>query len=80
MRKVKLSINDVIENIKALKGENVYMEIQKGRNKIEKYSGVIENVYPSIFVVKSHGDSNNKAISYSYSDVLCGDVIVQKQA
>lgn len=80
MRKVKQSINDVIESIKALQGEHVCMEIQKGRNRVEKYNGVIESVYPSIFVVKANSGSSQKAVSYSYSDVLCGDVTVQKQA
>jgi len=80
LRKVESDIRDIIEKIKTLKGENVKMEIQKGRNKIEKYCGVIESVYPSIFTVKLTGEyiNNKSSVSYSYSEVLCGDVVVEK--
>ena len=79
MRKVEMDIRDIILKIKALKGENVQMEVQKGRNKIEKYKGVIESVYPSIFTVKLIDDMGLKnSLSYSYTEVLCGDVVVEK--
>jgi uncharacterized protein Veg len=52
------------------------MEINKGRRKIEKYQGVIENVYPSIFTVNVGGGKN--PLSYSYTEVLCGDVVINK--
>lgn len=79
MRKVDFDIKSVIEEIKRLKGESVNMEIAKGRNRIEKYTGVIESVYPSIFTVKVDDDKNQLSVSYSYSDVLCGDVVIQKR-
>ena len=49
------------------------MEINRGRKKIEKYQGIIENIYPSIFTVNI-GDGKN-TLSYSYSEVVCGDVV-----
>ena len=79
MRKVELDIKEIISKIRNLKGENVTMEVQKGRNKIERYKGIIESVYPSIFTVKlDTSDGNISSISYSYSEVLCGDVVVEK--
>ena len=80
MRKVELDIRSIIEKIKNLKGESVDMEVAKGRNKIEKYTGIIESVYPSIFTVKIDNPKNNTSLSYSYSEVLCGDVIVEKRS
>ena len=38
-----------------------------------KYTATIENIYPSIFTVRSVDDNKN-AYSYSYADVLCGAV------
>ena len=74
-----MDIRQIIDKIKSLKGENVTMEVQKGRNRIEKYQGIIESVYPSIFTVKLDGESAKKSsLSYSYSEVLCGDVRVKK--
>lgn len=76
MRKVNSNVSTVIEEIEKLKGESIYMEINKGRKKIEKYQGIIENTYPSIFTVNI-GDGKN-AMSYSYTEVLCGDVVIQR--
>ena len=76
MRKVNSNVSAVIEEIERLKGSNISMEINKGRRKIEKYQGIIENVYPSIFTVNI-GDGKNP-LSYSYTEVLCGDVVITK--
>lgn len=79
MRKVEMDIKSIIDKIKDLKGESVDMEVIKGRNRIEKYSGIIESVYPSIFTVKIDNPKNNSSMSYSYSEVLCGDVVIEKR-
>lgn len=76
MRKVNHSVSTVIEEIEKLKGSSISMEINKGRKKIERYQGIIENVYPSIFTVNI-GDGKNP-LSYSYTEVLCGDVVINK--
>ena len=46
----------------------------KGRNKIVKLSAIIDQVYPSMFVIKPMDMVDLDRKSYSYSDVLCGDV------
>ena len=76
MRKVSSNVLTVIQEIEKLKGENIWMEINKGRKKIEKYQGVIENTYTSIFTVNVGGGKN--PLSYSYTEVLCGDVVINK--
>lgn len=76
MRKVSSNVLTVIQEIEKLKGENICMEINKGRKKIEKYQGVIENTYTSIFTVNVGGGKN--PLSYSYTEVLCGDVVINK--
>ena len=60
--------------IAARKGKNVEMQINHGRKKIKTYSGVIEDAYHSVFVVKLNNALANGKVSYSYSDILCGDV------
>ncbi len=76
MRRVEHNVMSVIEEIERLKGASISMEINKGRKKIEKYQGIIENVYPSIFTVNI-GDGKNP-LSYSYTEVLCGDVVISE--
>ena len=76
MRKVNINVFNVIKEIEKLKGENISMEVNKGRKKIEKYQGVIENIYPSIFTVNI--GEGKSPVSYSYSEILCGNVIITK--
>ncbi|MBO5344941.1 MAG: Veg family protein [Clostridia bacterium] len=76
MRKVGTNVQTVIEEIEKLKGSSISMEINKGRKRIEKYQGIIENVYPSIFTVNVGNGKN--PMSYSYNEVLCGDVVINE--
>ena len=75
MRKIAVNIDDVIKRITMLKGESIKMQVNKGRKKIVKYTGVIENIYPSIFTVRlTDTDAATSCMSYSYAEVLCGNV------
>ena len=78
MRKPTGDIKEVIKQITKLKGETVKMQVNKGRKRIEKYEGIIESVYPSIFTVLVFDPDGEKHYSFSHSEVLCGDVKVQK--
>ncbi len=77
MRKATLSLNEIIEKIKKMQGKDVNMEVNRGRKRIEKYVGVIEKVYPSVFTVAIKSPENQNSQSFSYSDVLCGDVKIK---
>ena len=74
MRKVNTTIEQIIDKIQSLKGQEVDLEVTRGRKKAQKIQGTIESVYPSIFTVKSNLDGVIQSLSYSYADVLCGDV------
>ena len=78
MRKVTADIKQIIKDITALKGKSVKMQVSKGRKRIEKYEGIIESVYPSIFTVLVYDPDGEKHMSYSHSEVLCGDVKISK--
>ena len=78
MRKVTGDIKQIIKDITALKGKSVKMQVSKGRKRIEKYEGIIESVYPSIFTVLVYDPDGEKHMSYSHSEVLCGDVKISK--
>ena len=77
MRKANLKLTDVIEEIKALKGKKIAMSVNRGRKTIESYEGVLEKIYPSVFTVDIFKPDNKGKQSYSYSDVLCGDVVIK---
>ncbi len=79
MRKVDTKIEDIIEKIKSLKGESVDVEVSRGRKKALKFSGMIENIYPSIFTVKAE-EGGQGFFSCSYAEVLCGNVKLEKNS
>ncbi|MBE5746300.1 MAG: hypothetical protein E7359_03330 [Clostridiales bacterium] len=67
-----LTLSEIKEQIDKLKGKNISMLVNRGRKKLEKLEGVIENLYPSVFTVNLI-DGNGVA-TYSYTEVLCGHV------
>ncbi|MBQ7453197.1 MAG: Veg family protein [Clostridia bacterium] len=79
MRKVEVDLKEITEKIKSLKGESVKMHVSKGRRHVEKFTGKIVDVYPSIFTFMQDEPSGKNILSYSYNEVLCGDVKIIKE-
>ena len=77
MRKPTMDLSQVKMEILKLKGKYVEMEVNKGRKKITHYEGVLEDIYHSVFVVRLAKATTVEKMSYSYSDVLCGDVKIE---
>ena len=68
-------LNEIKDKVTSLKGQNISMRINKGRNKIVSLTAIIDQVYPSMFVILPTSNVLLDRKSYSYSDVLCGDVV-----
>ncbi|MCX7749087.1 MAG: Veg family protein [Clostridia bacterium] len=52
-------------------GERVQLKANKGRKKTFIREGILENTYPSIFVVKFENEYEaTRRVSYSYTDIL----------
>jgi uncharacterized protein Veg len=79
MRKKSQSLEGIKQKIIALAGKTVNMYVCRGRKQVKKYSGVIENAYPSVFVVRiANTASVPPCLSYSYNDILCGEVQIDE--
>ncbi len=39
-----------------------------------KYDGEIAQLYPAVFTLRITSDKNVDLLSFSYSDVICGDI------
>jgi uncharacterized protein Veg len=65
--KIKQSIRDVHQ-------KRVNVRFNRGRNKIVCYSGVLSGVYPEIFTVSPDDKNFLGKTSYSYAEILCGEV------
>ena len=79
MRKSLLNLNDIKTKILSIKGKSIGISINRGRKKIDSYSGIVENIYPSVFTVKILNDGQLKNVTCSYSDVLCGYVQINEE-
>lgn len=65
-----MNIEKIKIMISSLKGKDVYVKVNVGRNKYEYYEGKIEDVYNNLFTVRA----NELVKSFTFSDVLTKDV------
>lgn len=63
------NITDIRKEIEKNVGRDVKLKANVGRRKMYESTGTIEQVYPSIFVVRLDNESKG-CVSFSYSDVL----------
>lgn len=63
------NIQDIKEEIKRNVGKDIKLEANLGRRKMYVSTGTIEQVYPSIFLVRLDNEARGK-LTFSYSDVL----------
>ena len=78
MKKMPLTIEDIKKRIIELKGTEVNLHINRGRRKISSYRARIENVYASVFTVKACSLDLDAISTYSYNDILCGEVKISQ--
>jgi uncharacterized protein Veg len=68
-------LQQVRRSIESIIGERVQLKANKGRKKAFIKEGVVENSYPSIFIVKFENDYETiRRVSYSYTDLLTNAV------
>lgn len=68
MEKIK-TLASIRKDIESHIGEKVTLKANGGRRKVLVNKGVIEETYPSIFVIRLETDTQ-RTVTYSYSDVL----------
>lgn len=76
MRKINYGLDDIKQKISQMKGQSVQMKINRGRKKIESVTAMIKDVYPSVFTIKTEDE---KLQTFSYFDVLCGNVVLAEE-
>ena len=59
-------------------GKKILLKADKGRKQVVTKKGVLEKVYPSVFVVRIEDEVNGDTmVSYSYSDLLTENVTLK---
>lgn len=69
----KNKIEEIKETLEGYVGRRVHVTVMKGRKMRLARRGVLEHVYPNIFVVRlepKNSEENERRVSFSYADVL----------
>lgn len=65
------SLARIRKNVEGFIGKKVILKANKGRKKTTVREGILEEVYPSLFVVRiSNKFDSVRRVSYTYSDIL----------
>lgn len=71
----------VVKNsVARLKGGRVEVTQNLGRNKFVSYSGVVTGVYSALFTVIPDEPRFDGKTSFSYAEIMCGNVRLKKLA
>ncbi len=77
MIKPTKDISAVKSAIKSILYKDVEVKVNLGRNKYALYSGKLTGVYPALFTVSPNNEQYKGKTSFSYSEVMCGNVVIK---
>ena len=77
MIKSKSNFGAIKAAIEKMLGDTVSVSVNLGRNKRAIYKGKISACYPALFTVSPQDKFNGKT-SFSYSEIMCGQVVIKK--
>ncbi len=67
----KNSLIDIKKSLDSHVGERILLRANGGRRKTIERTGVLEETYPAVFIVKLDQEQHTfKRVSYSYADIL----------
>lgn len=69
-------LSDIKENLQPYIGTEIMVKANRGRKRIVEKSGVLENTYPNIFIVKVNEKSVERRLSFTYADILTESVVL----
>lgn len=74
---MRITVQYAYDCVSKLLGKRVVLKINRGRNKIKRYSGVLTQVHPNVFVVALQNEIVDR-VSCSYTDIVCGQVQIKE--
>lgn len=72
------SLDAAKNKVRNLLGKRVSVKLNKGRNRVRNYHGVLQEMHSNVFVVKLADNAAFDRISCTYTDMLCGEVAVSE--
>ena len=80
MKKQPLTVASIKAKIDEMVGKEVTMQVCRGRKQIKRYKGTLEKTFSRVFTVRiDEHDGAEPTKTYSYSDILCGEVQVAEK-
>ena len=76
--KKSLDVDGAKQFVLNMLGRNVDVKLNRGRNKIKHYKGVVSEAHSNIFVISLTDDIFDR-ISCSYIDLICGEIALREQ-
>lgn len=76
--KKSLNVEDAKATVQSLLGHSVDVKLNRGRNKIKHYKGVVSEAHSNVFVIELTDDIFDR-ISCSYIDLVCGEIALREQ-
>ena len=74
----EINLQDFKNQIQKNIGKKVVIKANKGRNKIVTKTGIIEDVFPSLFTIRIINEfEQERTVSYTYTDLLTSTVQLQ---
>lgn len=71
----KATLSEIRRSVESCIGSKVLLRTNKGKRKVNVKEGIIEDAFPSVFIVKVNaGLDTERRVSYSYSDILTDTV------
>ena len=77
--KKNFGVDDAKNLVEQLLGHNVDVRLNRGRNKIKHYAGVVSEAHSNVFVIQLTNEIFDR-ISCSYVDVVCGEIVLKDRA
>ena len=72
----KKKVSKVQEALSQFVGSDVKLKANSGRRRYIERSGVLEGTYSTLFVVRVEEQSVERKMSFSYVDLLTGNVVL----
>lgn len=73
---IKKNASGLQANLARYVGAEVTVKANSGRKRYVEYSGVLDGTYSKLFVVKIDDPKAERKLSFSYVDLLTGNVVL----
>ena len=71
-------VEDAKSMVEQLLGHSVDVRLNRGRNKIKHYLGVVAEAHQNVFIIELTNEIFDR-ISCSYVDVVCGEIALKER-